>query len=288
MKTYSYSQLKETEDKKWWIQRIMEGKWDWYSPLDKFWALPLLSIDDDPADVWEVWTIYNYDADWIAPIIYLSSWLIWSDVNDQIIRITWLDINWNEVNQDITLDWQNNVELDVPLWRVYRMINISNTSFVWIVYCHLDANPTNWVPTIPLTRAIIDNDYSEPHNQTLMALFTIPKWKVWFLYRWELWLKMSWWPSDVVEYCHFHYQSRRVWGVFTVKKAIDCIVWGSSIYKDERSFPDIIPALTDIRITAIEVSASMWVWATFDILLVDEDKFSEDYLQNIWQPSSVI
>jgi len=39
---------------------------------------------------------------------------------------------------------------------------------------------------------------------------------------------------------------------------------------EDRTFPDIIPALTDIKITVEEVSATMGVTGTFDILLIDE------------------
>lgn len=49
-------------------------------------------------------------------------------------------------------------------------------------------------------------------------------------------------------------------------------------------FPDIIPALTDIKLRVIEVSAEMGFFGTFDILLADETMFPNDYLKAIGQP----
>ncbi len=72
--------------------------------------------------------------------------------------------------------------------------------------------------------------------------------------------------------------------MFKVKKAITCVVGGAAVYQDKRSFPDIIPALTDIRLRAVEVSATMGLWGTFDMILVDEEYFSDSYLEAIGQP----
>lgn len=64
---------------------------------------------------------------------------------------------------------------------------------------------------------------------------------------------------------------RRIGGVFKVKKVFTLIVGGTSIYTDKRSFPDIIPELTDIKISVDSVSEAMGVWATFDIQLFDKE-----------------
>ena len=57
-----------------------------------------------------------------------------------------------------------------------------------------------------------------------------------------------------------------------------------SIFQDERSFPDIIPGLTDIKLTVEEVSDDMGVWGAFDILLVDATALPDDLLSIIGQP----
>jgi hypothetical protein len=162
------------------------------------------------------------------------------------------------------------------------MSNESNTSFSWYAFVY------TWIWTVPTiwdleVRALINNSNADaPHNQTLMTLYTIPKWKVWFLKRWEVWLYGN--AGDLAEHCHFQYQSRIFWKQFTVKKAINCILWWNSIYQDEKTFPDIIPALTDLKVSVVIVSKAMWVWATLDILIVDESEFTDEYLEWIGQP----
>ncbi len=257
-------------------------KFPWYSPVDKFWVNSEVKPTSDPEDVWEWWGRYIYDADWTAPIV--SIWAETDIIANQEISVIWLDIDWNEVTQIITLDWTNRVALTTPLWRVYRMSNEWTTDFDWYVFCY------TWTWSVPSiwdseVRALINNSAAfVKHNQTLMTLYTIPKWKVWFLYRWEIWVELEWNTASLSEYAHCHYESRRFWKVFKVKKAITCIVWWNAVFQDRRSFPDIIPALTDIKLSAIKVTQTMWLWGTFDILLVDEDKFSTEYLQVIWQP----
>jgi len=81
-----------------------------------------------------------------------------------------------------------------------------------------------------------------------------------------------------------HYYSRRYGKVFRVKKSISLITAGTSVFQDERTFPDVIPALTDIKLTVEEVSDTMGIWGTFDLLIVDEEQFSDEYLAAIGQP----
>ena len=80
------------------------------------------------------------------------------------------------------------------------------------------------------------------------------------------------------------YYSRRYGKVFKIKKRVNILNSGSSIYQDERSFPDIIPALKDIRLTVESVSVNdVGVFGTFDVLLIDEDLFPDSYLTAIGQ-----
>ena len=60
---------------------------------------------------------------------------------------------------------------------------------------------------------------------------------------------------------------------------------GTSTYSDKRTFPDIIPGLTDIRLTVESVSANnTGVFGTFDILELNEKWFPNRYLKAIGQP----
>lgn len=260
--------------------KVSQGAIAGWSSIDKFGVNH--DIDSGPEDVWEHGGEYVYDSTNTAPIAYLSSSSA-SDTNI-IVSIQGLDIDGYLVTQTVTNDGQNVTELGTHLWRVFRMENNSDdgNDISGTIYCHIDPAPTDGVPD-PLTntRAII----YDGNNQTLMALYTVPRGYVGFLYRGEVGMHYeSASPATSIEYAHCHYESRRYGKLFKVKKSITCISGGVATYQDYRSFPDIIPALTDVKISAVEVSESMGLWATFDILLVKESEFSATYLQKIGQP----
>ena len=260
--------------------RVSMGDEDGYSVVDKFGVNLNITTTSDPEDIWEFGGIYNYDLFGTAPVMYISS----SDSSDvgQSINVQGLDINGDFVEQTISTNGQNNVSLTTPLWRIYRMQNTADFPDILegMLYCHTSPTNTNGVPPDASVRALINDG----NNQTLMCLYTIPKGKVAFLYRGELGLQLEGNAGALAEFAHCHYESRRFGKNFTVKKAVTCLVGGSAIYQDKRSFPDVIPALTDIKLKVEEVSQTMGIWGTFDILLVDEDKFSTEYLQAIGQP----
>ena len=246
------------------------------SPVDKFGVNLTITPATDPEDIWEVGGMYNYDTFGTAPIISIIS----NDNSDtQPISILGLDIEGNEVSQLVNLNGTTRVELDIPLWRIYRMENQGGEGedLAGTVRAYIG---TGGFPSVDDTRAQIDNG----NNQTLMALITIPKGKVGFLYRGEVGLQFEGGIFSGNEYARLSYQSRRFEKVFKIKKVISLVAEASSIFQDYRSFPDIIPALTDIKITCLEVSATLGVWATLDILLVDEDLIDDEILTLIGQP----
>jgi len=256
------------------------GKVPGYSTITKFGKNNIITTGTDPEDIWEFGGLYNFDADGTAPIQYLSS----SDALDVNIpiKIYGLDINGNEVIQIKATDGQGVVTLDTPLWRVYRLENNGNTGqdLQGVLYCHIDPTPTDGVPISSSVRAIITNG----NNQTLMALYTIPKGKVGFLYKAEAGLNFTGNPASGTHFAKFVYIFRPFGKVSRIGKEISNINVGSSNYQDIRSFPDIFPSLTDIRLNVLEVSDNMGVNGSFDILLIDETEFSSEYLTAIGQP----
>jgi len=253
---------------------VSMGQMPGYSAIDKFGENPDIDTATGPEDVWEVGGEYIYDADETAPIVSLASDNI---ADTEPISIVGLDIDGNEVTQEITLVGTTRQALTTPLWRVYRMSNEGTSNLVGIVFCYTG---TGAAPSIgdANVRAAINNG----NNQTLMALYTIPKGKVGFLYRGELGISRS----QSTGSAEASYYSRRYGKIFKVKKRVDITNSGSSIFQDKRSFPDVIPALTDVKLTVEAVSANnCGVFGTFDILLVDEDKFSQNYLTAIGQPA---
>lgn len=243
------------------------------STVDKFGLNPQIATGNSNEDVWEGSTEYIYDADGTAPIVSLVS----NSASDtQAINVQGLDINGNFVSQNITLTGTTRVPLTTPLWRVFRMSNEGVTDLAGTCYCYTG---TGGVPSITLTRALISNG----NNQTLMALYTIPKGKVGFLVRGEAGIEWEGTAFAGTEYARIYYKSRRLGKVFTIKKAVTLTTTGSAVYQDHRSFSDIIPDMTDIKINVPSVSAVMGIWSTFDILLMDQSMFSNEYLTAIGQ-----
>jgi len=246
------------------------------SVVDKFG-----SIDSTPITPATIWTFgstvgeYTYDDN--ADIISISSD---NALDTQPIVIRGLDNDGNEVSQTITLQGQTRVSLTTPLWRVFRAENdadfgntINGTGYVYTGTTETAGTPPN--ANVRLTM--------DDRNQTLMSLYTVPLGKVGFLYRGELGATRSVSSGDA----QCAYYSRRLNKEFLIKKELDLSVTGTSIYKDNRSFPDIIPALTDIQLKVNESrNSSIGLFGTFDIFLVDEDLIPDLTLQQIGQPTS--
>lgn len=252
---------------------VMKGQVPGHSTVDKFGENPEIDTGTVPEDVWEYGGEYIYDATGTDPIASIVSD---SALDTQDIEITGQDINRNEVVQTITITGTTRKALDYPLWRVYRMANVANegNDVNGTIYCYTG---TGNVPAPAEIRAIIDDG----NNQTLMALYTIPLGKVGFLYRGEFSMSRSR-TSGAVQCAYY---SRRLGKVFRVKKRVDITNQGTSTYQDRRSFPDVIPSGSDIKLRVEGVSANnSGVSATFDIMLIDEDLFSNEYLQKIEQP----
>lgn len=251
--------------------QVNQGKYPTYSIVDKFGENPQVDKATTPEDIWEYGGLYPYDSNGTAPIVSLVS----SSVLDTIeIEVQGLDIDGYEVKQTITLTGTTRAALTTPLWRVYRMANVDSVDIVGSVYCYTETGNT---PSESSIRALIDSG----NNQTLMALYTVPRGKVGFLYRGEVGVSRR--RNSGAAQCSYY--SRRFGKVFRVKKRLAVVNSGTSTYQDTRSFPDIISGLTDIKLTVEDVSDDdMGVFGTFDILLIDETDFSTAYLQAIGQP----
>jgi len=257
-----------------YVLQLMTNGINGHIPLDKFGINPLITTVTDPEDVWEFGGVYTFDEDGTAPIKYVSA----SSVADtQYIVVSGLNYYGELTTQRVKLNGQTNVSLTDSLWRVNRMYNDDSFSFAGNVYCHTDPSPTSGVPASVAVRAYI----YDGNNQTLMAIYTIPKDYVGYLFRGEVGIGTEGSVNALNEFAHVHYESRRFGKVFRVKKSIDLIVGGNPYFQDYRSFPDIIPELTDIRIRVIEVTDNMGIWATFDIMLIHKSQLNHNYLESI-------
>jgi hypothetical protein len=245
-----------------------------YSTVSKFGENPDIDTATTPEDISEIGGTYTYDVFGTAPIVSLIS----DDGADtMLIEVTGLDINGNEVVQNVQLTGLTRVALPTALYRVYRMANLGEIGedIAGTVYWYVGVGG---VPSTADTRALINNG----NNQTLMALYTVPTGKVGFLYHGEIGISRGVGAGEARAALY----SAKKGKVSRVRKRVNASNSGSSVYQDKRSFPDVVPALTDLRLSVESVSANgMGVTGGFDVLLVDEDQFTAEYLTAIGQPS---
>lgn len=245
--------------------------------VDKFGENPAITTSTDPEDVWEGGGLYNYDAFETAPIVSIASS---SGSDTQVISVQGLDIDGNLSEEEVTLQGTTRVALPTPLWRVFRLENQADEGgdIVGNVFAYTG---TGAVPSLgdAEVRAVILNG----NNQTQMALYTIPKGKIGFLFRGEIGLKYTGGVGAGTNFASVQYRSRRQGKVFKTKKTINVISAATSNYTDRRTFPDIIPDLTDVKVTVKEVSEDLGVWATLDIMLIDDSMFDPVFKAAIGQ-----
>lgn len=253
---------------------IQEGRIPGYSMIQKFGENPDVDTGTVPEDVWEYGGIYPFDSFGTAPIVSIVSD---NPLDTQIIKLSGgLDVAGNSVEQDIQLNGTSRVALNTPLWRFNRAENegVEGDDLNGTIYIYTGLGD---VPLPSEIRGIL----VDGNNQTLMALYTIPKGKVGFFYRGEIGGSRSVASGQI----QGSLSTRRVGRVFKINKRVDVSNSGSSIYQDKRTFPDVLPALTDVRTRIEGVSANKTgVFAAFDMLLVDEGLFPVEYLETIGQP----
>lgn len=235
-----------------WDFYLLVAKWliPWHSIINKFWQNPSLN-STTYEDIWDVWWTYIYPADWNADITHL-----WSDnaLDIEPIEVQGLDINWTLTIQTITLTGTTRVLLTTPLWRIFRMKNMWSNDIVWKI------NTTNtWNTNI---YSQIDNW----NNQTLMALYTIPAWKTWYLLQWTN--NLSWVTRAVA--ASWRLMMRPFWWVFQLKKTFWVNSEWNSFVSIWQPLPWKIAAKTDIKISALWSTNWVSLNTTFAILLVND------------------
>lgn len=151
--------------------QVSRGKIPGLASLNKHGKAGNIAINDGFVDIWDGQTLAaapnTYTFSSIADIGSLSS----SDTADKsIIEIQGLDLNWDEVTQNATLDGTTVVALDTSLIRVNRMENMGD-ALVGNTFCYVDGSTvTAGVPTPKSNiRSIIQNGL----NQTQQTIFSV-------------------------------------------------------------------------------------------------------------------
>lgn len=259
---------------------ISSGQVERFTCEDKFGENPEVDTSTSPEDITEIGGVYIFSA-WLD-IDTLSS----SDVLDTGILLE--IVGQLEDNTEVTyyaeIDGQNKVLMydntnltgdPKSLHRVYRMQNVTGEEVSYPaknitgdIYLYVDGAITGGIPDVITTvRAKIINW----NNQTQMAIYTIPKGKTGYLIKADVGMSKP--VANAT--ARIQYKSRRKGGVFKVKKTLSVLNNGTSIFYDYRTVPDIIPTGTDIVLTCENVSANgVWISASFQIVLIDDPRFS--------------
>ena len=226
---------------------VAKGNVDGHAIMSKFGQNSALSTAYE--DVWDGGGDYTYPADGSADIVELVS----TDTNDtEDIEIQGLSADGTLTVQTETLTGTTPVVITTPLWRVFRLKNMGSNDLVGEVTVENAANDVDY--------AIIQIG----NNQTLMALYTIPKDKTGY---------MVLGTNSIIGTNRTYAVAGRMTmrpfgGVFQLKKTFGLQSDGTSYMAMSWPLPGRIGALTDIRVSAIS-SATGGINTTFEILLVD-------------------
>lgn len=185
------------------------------------------------------------------------------------IEVQGLDTNYDLVTQTVTLTGQTPSALGTQLVRVFRMKNIDSADLTGTVYCYVSGNTvTAGVPqTVADIRAIISlHGVGDSHNQTLMAVYTIPNGKTGYLCQFYV-SSIGGVKTSINE---IHLEVRPFGQVFQTKHTGAIVGTGTSHFTHIFDVPEIIPAKADVLMEANTDVNVAGVSAGFDLILVDD------------------
>ena len=219
-------------------------------------------IDNSLETIWAQGGLYTYLS--TASTLYVSS----SSTDDDAagtgarnITVSGLDANYDEISITVDLDGQNGVELGEFIRINRAIINTAGSggANAGVIYVGTESSPSGGVPTNKyLTIAIGD-------NQTLMALWTVPRNYSAYLYQ-----------TNVTGACTTSNKlltttivARPFGGVFQVKDKFGIQIDGGAIVQ-KYHFPLRFEEKTDIEVRSISDagSANAEVSAGLDILYI--------------------
>lgn len=203
-------------------------------------------VDDSLETVWAQGGLYSYLA--AASVLKVSS----SSTNDasagtgaRTVTLDGLDANYDEISEDVTLNGQTAVNTTQEFLRINRMtVNTAGSGGqnAGVIYAGT-GTVTSGVPANKYATIAIGD------NQTLMALWTVPKGYTAFLTQIDITVA----TAQNNKYCTAVLVSRPFGGVFQVK---DKVVKSESSHNQSYTFPLQFDEKTDLEVRAIGDSAS--------------------------------
>ena len=243
--------------------QVSRGQISYHKTNFKFGYNPL--VVNSLETVWAQGGLYSYLSS--ASTLYISSSSTDDDVGETgatSAKVSGLDANYNEVSVTVDLNGQAGVQLgDASNWiRVNRIEVLSAGSGganAGVLYVGTEATPSSGVPTNKYATVAIGD------NQTLMALWTVPRGYSAYLYETNVTAACT--TSNKLLTCNI--VARPQGGVFNVKDKFGIQVDGGSIVQ-KYNFPLKFTEKTDIEVRAISDSGTgnVEVSAGLDILYI--------------------
>jgi len=243
--------------------QVSRGQISYHKTNFKFGFNP--DIDNSLETVWAQGGLYSYLSS--ATTLYISS----SSTDDDVAgtgatsaKVSGLDANYDEVSVTVNLDGQTGVQLgDASNWIRVNRIEVltagSGGANAGVLYVGTEATPSSGVPTNKYATVAIGD------NQTLMALWTVPRGYSAYLYQTNVTAACT--TSNKLLTCTI--VARPQGGVFNVKDKFGIQVDGGSIVQ-KYNFPLKFTEKTDIEVRAISDSGTgnVEVSAGLDILYI--------------------
>lgn len=204
--------------------------------------------------------VYQYST--TADISQISSSSV---LDSQQIQIQGLGSDSAILIDTVTLQGQVKVAIGTSFLRIVRLVNINTSDNVGYIYVYVDGAITSGVPNTPSNvRAVIQPGY----NQTLMAVYTVPKAKTGYIRDWFASIAGANKTSNYV----IQLRVRPPGGVFQLKHISSISDNGTSSYQHNYREPEMVNAFSDIEIRcsvlATGVTAAS-ISGGFDIVLID-------------------
>ncbi|MBC8552548.1 MAG: hypothetical protein H8D23_23205 [Candidatus Brocadiales bacterium] len=244
---------------------VAQGLHPGYSFVHKFGEGTDIDTADGFVDLWDGAgstsgeETYTWSANNVNDIDSISS----ADAGDtQDIEIQGLTSDGALVLQTATLNGRTRVALTTPLWRIFRMKNTGTSDNAGIIYCYVNGAITNGVPD---TKSTIRAEIGAGNNQTLMALYTVPRGKIA--------LMSSFYASKskkITSVADVHLLARPYGGVFQIKHTATLASAGSSTYRMNYEVPQKFEEKTDILMRADASVNDTGVSGGFNLLLVNK------------------
>ncbi len=244
---------------------IAKGDVTGASFVHKFGNAPDFDSGDGFVTIWD-----GADDSGINAMVYTYSTsadidrIVSSSNSDTVdVEIQGLDTNYDLTVQTVTLTGRTAAVLGTSLVRVFRIKNVGSTDLVGTVSCYVDSAISGGVVSDKTkVRAVV----TIGHNQTLMAVYTIPNGKTGYMRSWYASASGARRTSAHI----VHLEARPFGGVFQTKHVSALQTDGTSQIQHEYIEPQPFAAKTDLEMHANTDVNLAGISAGFDIVLIDD------------------